>query len=233
MLALLLMGALVGVRHALEADHVAAVAALTTRSASLGDRVKLAAAWGGGHAASLMVAGAALVLLGVSLPEPAARGFEALAGVVLVALGVDVLRRVRERRIHVHVHQHGDAAPHVHVHAHAGESAPHEHSPHHHEHPATPLPRALAVGTLHGLAGSGALVLLALPMLGSPVRALLYVATFAIGSIVGMVLFSLALSLPLVWWPRLLQASTGKIETALGVVTIALGGWMALQAAAF
>ncbi|MEW6270011.1 MAG: sulfite exporter TauE/SafE family protein, partial [Thermodesulfobacteriota bacterium] len=140
---------------------------------------------------------------------------------------------VRARRIHFHVHRHGDGAPHLHAHAHDRDTGSHEHSAHAHQHRATSLPRALAIGTLHGLAGSGALVLVALPMLGSPAQALLYVASFALGSVAGMVLFSLVLSLPLAWCPRLLQASAGKLEAALGVATIAIGGWMALQAAAF
>jgi hypothetical protein len=233
MLALLLMGFLIGVRHALEADHVAAVASLATRSASLGDKLKLAAAWGGGHAASLVLAGAALIVLGVSLPERAARGFEALAGAVLVALGIDVLRRVRARRIHVHVHRHGDGPLHLHAHAHHGDPAPHAESAHAHAHDRARglLPRALALGGLHGLAGSGALVLLSLHALGSAAQAFAYVVTLALGSVLGMVAFSLALSLPLAWSPRLVRASAGRLETVLGLATIALGCWMAVQAA--
>jgi len=228
----LLLGFLIGVRHALEADHVAAVASLATRSASLRESVKVAAAWGSGHAASLVLAGAAVLALGVSLPESVARGFEMLAGVVLIALGVDVLRRARRRRIHVHVHEH-DGARHVHVHAHQDDQRPHDASAHEHEHATGLLPRALAVGSLHGLAGSGALVLLSVQMVESRLQAFAYVVAFALGSVLGMVAFSLALSLPLAWSPRLLQGRTGKLETLLGVATIAVGGWMAVQAAAF
>jgi ABC-type nickel/cobalt efflux system permease component RcnA len=231
-IALLVLGFLVGVRHALEADHLAAVASLATRSASLADKVKVAAAWGGGHAASLVLLGSVLVVLGVTLPDTASRGFELVAAVVLIALGVDVLRRVRRQRVHFHVHQHDGGARHLHAHAH-GDEAAHESSAHAHEHARGLLPRALAMGGLHGLAGTGALVLVSMQLMGSRMQALVYVLTFTLGSILGMVAFSLALSLPLAWSPHLLEASAGRIEAALGVVTIALGCWMAVRAAAF
>jgi hypothetical protein len=231
-IALLVLGFLVGVRHALEADHLAAVASLATRSASMADKVKVAAAWGGGHAASLVLLGSALIILGVSLPESTSRGFELVAAAVLVALGVDVLRRVRRQRVHFHVHQHDGGGRHVHAHAHGGEGA-HDRSRHAHEHARGLLPRALAMGGLHGLAGTGALVLVSLQLLDSGLEAFAYIVTFAVGSILGMVAFSLALSLPLAWSPRLLEASAGRLEATLGVVTIALGCWMAVRAAAF
>jgi len=229
-IALLALGFLVGVRHALEADHLAAVASLATRSASLLDKVKVAAAWGGGHAASLLLLGALLLLLGVSLPESASRGFEFLAGVVLVGLGIDVLRRLRKQRIHFHVHRHGGGARHLHAHAHADDGA-HAVSDHAHAHARGLLPRALVIGGLHGLAGSGALVLVSMQLLGSGVEALAYVLLFALGSILGMVAFSVALSMPFAWSPRLLEASAGRLEATLGVITIGIGCWMAYTSA--
>lgn len=231
MIALLGLGFLIGVRHALEADHLAAVASLATRSASLRDKIKVAAAWGGGHAATLVVGGALLIALGVSLPERVARGFEIVAGVVLAGLGFDVLRRLRRERVHLHVHQHDDGPRHLHMHTHRGEVVQHEESSHAHDHARSLLPRALAVGSIHGLAGSGALVLVSIQLLDSGLQAFAYVVTFALGSILGIVFFSLALSFPLAWSPRLLQVSAGKVEAVLGAATFAVGCWVAVQAA--
>jgi ABC-type nickel/cobalt efflux system permease component RcnA len=227
--AMLLLGFLVGLRHALEADHIAAVATLATRAASLTDKVKVAAVWGGGHALSLIALGSLLIALGTSLPEPVARGFEIAGGAMLIVLGIDVLRRLRARRVHFHVHQHGAGARHVHAHAH-DDRAHHDPTAHDHQHTHGLLPRALAVGSIHGLAGSGALMLLSMQVLGSGLHALAYVLCFALGSILGMIGFSLALSLPLSISPRLLERVSGKLEAALGVVTIGVGCWMALQA---
>jgi sulfite exporter TauE/SafE len=232
MVAVLLLGLLVGVRHALEADHIAAVATLATRAASVTDKVKVAAVWGGGHAVSLIVLGSLLIALGTSLPEPVARGVEIAGGGMLIALGIDVLRRLRARRVHFHVHQHGDRARHVHAHAH-DERSHHDPTAHDHQHTQGLLPRALAIGSIHGLAGSGALVLLSMQLLGSRLHALAYVLCFALGSILGMMAFSLALSLPLSISPRLLERVSGKLEAALGVVTIGVGCWMAVQAVGF
>ncbi|HSP96426.1 MAG TPA: urease accessory protein [Candidatus Dormibacteraeota bacterium] len=232
MLTVLALGLLVGLRHALEADHIAAVTSLASGSGSLLERVKVAAIWGSGHAAALMILGGALVALGTALPEPVARGLEIAAGGMLIALGVDVLRRLRARRVHVHVHQHGDGVRHLHAHAH--DATPHR-APvaHDHRHVRTLLPRALAVGGIHGLAGSGALVVLSMQTLGSGMLAVAYVACFAVGSILGMVAFSLMLTLPFALSPRLLELTAGRLEAAVGVVTISIGCWMALQAAAF
>lgn len=232
MLTVLALGLLVGLRHALEADHIAAVTSLASGSGSLLERVKVAAIWGSGHAAALMILGGALVALGTALPEPVARGLEIAAGGMLIALGVDVLRRLRARRVHVHVHQHGDGVRHLHAHAHDATShrAP---AAHDHRHVRTLLPRALAVGGIHGLAGSGALVVLSMQTLGSGMLAVAYVACFAVGSILGMVAFSLMLTLPFALSPRLLELTAGRLEAAVGVVTISIGCWMALQAAAF
>lgn len=232
LLTVLVLGLLVGMRHALEADHIAAVTSLASRSASLADRIKVAAVWGGGHALSLMILGGVLVALGTTLPERVARGFEIAAGVMLVALGADVLRRLRLRRIHFHVHRHADGARHLHAHAHQPEMR-HDAAAHDHQHVRGLLPHALAVGGLHGLAGSGALVLLSMQMLGSGARAIAYVICFAIGSIAGMVAFSLALSLPFAISPRLLERVAGRLEAALGIATISIGCWMAVHAAAF
>lgn len=233
MLTALAFGLLVGMRHALEVDHLAAVATLARRAGSLAQRVSVAAVWGAGHAFSLIVLGGILIGLGTTLPEPVARGLELAAAVVVIGLGIDVLRRARSQAVHVHSHQHADGARHLHLHAHAGETH-HDPLAHEHEHPAVgrSLPRALAVGSIHGLAGSGALVLLSMQSFGSAPWAFAYVVCFAIGSIAGMMAFSAAVSLPLALSARQAKWAAGGIEYVFGGATIAVGCWMAAQAVA-
>jgi sulfite exporter TauE/SafE len=228
-LAVLLFGLLVGLRHALEADHVAAVTSLSSRSAVPLERIKVAAMWGSGHAASLMLLGGLLVALGMTLPDRLARAFEIAAGVMVIGLGVDVLRRLRARHIHFHVHAHADGVRHLHAHAHAGADGPHAH---HHAHRRGLLSRALAVGSIHGLAGSGALVLLTMETLGSGWRAMAYVTCFAVGSILGMVALSLVVTLPFALSPSLLERVAGRLDAVVGLTTIAIGCWMTAQAIA-
>src|SRR5688572_24493805 len=116
MTSFLLLGVLLGLRHALEADHLAAVAALATGRRSLGRSVLQGAAWGAGHGLVLLAVGAVCLFLRVTVPESLAQVLEAGVGVMLVALGWGVLRRVVKRRIHVHVHRHDDGTVHLHAH---------------------------------------------------------------------------------------------------------------------
>ncbi len=229
---LLGLGFMLGVKHALEADHVAAVASLVTRSSSLKNTVRVASAWGLGHSAVLVLLGSILIALDITLPEKLARAFEFAVGGMLIFLGIGVLRRLRRQRAHAHVHQHSDGARHVHFHSHP-EQLSKPPAPHVHDHTHGLLPRALIVGSMHGLAGSAALILIAAPAMHSAPRALLYLVVFGIGSILGMVLFSVAISLPLQLSARHLSRVSGGLEVALGVTNIALGCWIALHAGVF
>ena len=219
MIGVLLLGLLVGMKHALEADHVAAVATLATRSASVSERVKLASMWGAGHAGTLFLLGGTVLALGLSLPEYLTRAFEGVVGVMLIALGLDVLRRLRSRSVHFHRHHHGDGREHFHAHAHDASRG--------HEHTHGLLPRALLVGSVHGLAGTAALVVLSLQLTQSTVQALLYLATFGLGSVAGMATLSLAISVPVRMTSARLGSAWRMVEGALGVLTIGLGCWMA------
>jgi ABC-type nickel/cobalt efflux system permease component RcnA len=154
-----------------------------------------------------------------------------MAGLVLAALGVDVLLRLRRKRVHFHQHQHDDGLRHLHAHAHEGESVgSHDVLHHHHAHARGTLARALLVGSVHGLAGSGALVVLALQSAGSAGRVFAYVVVFGAGSVIGMVLFSLAVALPLRVQARHWAWASRGLEAALGASSTALGLWIALQA---
>lgn len=221
MTGILLLGFLVGMKHALEADHVAAVATLAARAASPCERVRLASVWGAGHAGTILLLGGTVLALGRSLPDGVARTFEGLVGLALVALGLDVLHKLRRRRIHFHRHRHADGVVHFHAHAHADDAA-HDGHPH-----PTLARRALVVGGLHGLAGSAALVVLSLESTRSTAEALAYLATFALGSVAGMAALSAAISVPVRLSAARLGTAWRLVEGALGVVTIALGGWMA------
>lgn len=233
LITLLGFGFLLGVRHALEADHLAAVASLATRSRSLTATARIAAVWGMGHAAVLVVLGSILVGVEATLPDKLARAFEFAAGAMLVLLGIDVLRRLRRKRFHLHVHQHGDELRHIHLHSHEGEAALDPDHHHHHQHAPALVPRAFLVGSVHGLAGSAAVVLIALPMTDSIARAIAYMAVFALGSILGMVLFSMAIALPLHFSARRLAWTTRGLEGVLGITNIALGYWIAARAGLF
>lgn len=221
MISVFLLGFVMGVRHAFEADHLAAVASLATRSRSLRSGVLQGAAWGLGHTMTLLLLGGTCRLLGQAVPERWAIGLELLVAVMLLVLGVDVLRRIKRERVHVHVHRHGDGTRHWHAHQHAPEAA-HDPSRHEHVHPAHHLPpRALVVGLVHGLAGSAALLLLTLQSV--PSLWLAYIALFGAGSILGMAVLSAAIMVPLQAASHRVTRLQNGLEAVVGLTTLALG----------
>lgn len=213
-------------KHATEADHLAAVATLATRQSTLLQTVRQGVAWGVGHTTVLLVVGAIILMLGKAVPERMAQALEFCVGVMLVVLGVDVLRRLIRQRMHVHVHSHGVGVTHLHLHGHAGESD-HRLSQHQHVHaPRLPL-RALVIGMIHGMAGSAAMVLLSLAAAPTIAAGLVYIAVFGVGSILGMALLSAAIAVPLrvsarslTWMHNGMNAAVGAFTCGLGLVMI-------------
>jgi ABC-type nickel/cobalt efflux system permease component RcnA len=221
-ISLLLLGLLLGLRHALEADHLAAVASLATRSKSLRSTVLQGISWGLGHTLTLLAVGALCLLLRASIPDRLAGALEGAVGVMLLLLGADVLRRLRRGRVHVHPHHHADGTLHFHVHSHAPGEA---HDPHHHHHAHGLSRRALLVGLVHGLAGSAALLLVTVSTISSFWLGVAYIAVFGIGSILGMAALAAIISLPLLGSARFAGWSKA-LEAVVGVSTILIGAWV-------
>ena len=138
---------LLGMKHATEVDHLAAVATFATRAGSFTQTLRQGVTWGAGHTLTLMLFGGLLFVLGQSVPPGLEHALETAVGVMLVLLGTDVLRRLARERIHFHVHDHAAATVHVHAHSYRGETAPRKESSHQHAHRSRSWPlRALAVG---------------------------------------------------------------------------------------
>ncbi len=229
-LSILLVGLLLGMQHATEADHLAAVATLATRHSSPRQAMRQGVAWGIGHTLTLMLFGGAVFVLGQAISPGLEQALETAVGLMLIVLGLDVLRRLARERIHFHVHRHDGAQhEHVHAHSHAGEDAPHERSSHEHAHARRWPLRALAVGMVHGLAGSAALVVLSLQSAPSPAIGLGYIALFGVGSIAGMALLSMAIALPLKLSAGYLLGLHRTMTAAVGVFSCVLGAVMVIE----
>ncbi|HHH47070.1 MAG TPA: urease accessory protein [Thiotrichales bacterium] len=228
MTTLLMLGFFIGMRHALEADHVAAVASLATGARSVGETVRQGAAWGLGHTLTLFLFGSVVLLMDTVIPERVADGLEFAVGLMLVVLGADVLRRLKKQRVHFHVHRHADGVAHFHAHSHAGEQGPHDPDHHHHEHTRGFPLRALAVGLMHGMAGSAALILLTLQTVQTPLTGLAYMALFGIGSIAGMAALSAVIAVPMQRTARSLASLHGVMTLTVGVITLGLGLYTAI-----
>ncbi len=228
MLSLLFLGFVIGMRHALEADHLAAVAALASRSTSLRQSLRHGTAWGIGHTLTLFGFGGLVLTVDSVIPQDFARTLELIVGLLLLLLGADVIRRVIRQRIHYHAHRHGNENPHFHAHSHAGEGD-HAHSDHTHAHDRDFPLRALLVGLVHGMAGSAALILLTLEAVESVALGLVYIALFGVGSIAGMALLSVVISVPLRLSARRLTWMHNGLQLSIGCLTLAIGGAVVWQ----
>jgi cytochrome c biogenesis protein CcdA len=221
MFGILGLGFLLGMQHALEADHIAAVSSIAARRSHVTDIVKHGLTWGLGHTLTLFVFAGAALLLGHAIPETMARPIETAVGVMLVGLGAHVLWRLWRDRVHFHKHGHGDGSVHFHAHSHAGEPARHTRAAHIHEHGFRW--RTLLVGLVHGMAGSAALLVLTVSQASSPAAGLGYVALFGIGSMIGMGALSTVIAVPLAVSARWLTSANRVLQGAVGIVTVAIG----------
>ena len=225
MFGILGLGFLLGIQHALEADHIAAVSSIAAGRSQVADIVKHGLTWGFGHTLTLLVFAGAAILLGRAIPETIATPMETAVGVMLIGLGAHVLWRLWRDRVHFHRHGHGDGTEHFHAHSHAGETTPRARAAHAHDHGFRW--RTLLVGLMHGMAGSAALLVLAVSQAPSPVVGLGYVALFGIGSMIGMGALTTVIAVPLVisagwltWTNRALQGAVGLATVSIGIMTV-------------
>lgn len=217
-----LLGIALGMRHALEPDHLAAVSTLAAEQKSARAGLVLGALWGAGHSAALLLVGGSLALVELKMPAALVNGFEVLVAAMIIALGARALvKAVREgRQGQLATHRHG-ALQHTHL-------APGDHL---HVSRWTLATRPLLIGVVHGLAGSGALTALVIADLPSGAARLSYIALFAAGSMLGMALLTGAAGFPLM---RL--ARTPRLATALlgvtGLVSVGMGSWWGVESCA-
>lgn len=207
------LGFLLGLRHALDADHVAAVSTMLAQRPDLRRSGFIGLWWGCGHTAVLLVAGVMVLALKITIPDAVARAFESFVGLMLVALGIALAVTLYREQWHLHAHEH-DGERHVHLHDHRlGDDHVHRHGWR------DSLP-PLMVGMVHGLAGSAALMLVVLSAAHTVWEGMAYILLFGLGSILGMVTLGVLISLPFFYsvsWGRYGQvalrglASVGSI----------------------
>ena len=162
--------AVVGFTHAFEADHLLAVSSIVTRRSTLAEAAKDGVFWGLGHTSTILAIGLLMIVARMAVTEQVFHIFEAGVGMMLIALGLHRIRKVwLYEQKHALAHEH--------------------HTPHHHR-------LAYGVGLIHGLAGSGTLVLLVMTRLQGSVESIAYLLIFGLGSVAGMLLASGIFSLP-------------------------------------
>ena len=217
LLAIVLLGFFLGMRHATDPDHVVAVSTIVARHRQRGGAAVIGALWGLGHTLTILVVGGGIILLGWVIPPRVGLSLELAVGGMLIVLGLRNLSGIRgaatvgathrghdHSGVHVHPHAHGD---YVHTHRHRHDPESHPHTPEQ-----TPLARLdrrlgslglyqvarpVVVGIVHGLAGSAAVALLVLAAIRDPIWSILYLLVFGLGTIAGMMLVTAAIAWPL------------------------------------
>ena len=249
LLSLISLGFFLGMRHATDPDHVLAVSTIVTRQRTLRAALLIGILWGVGHTLTIVVVGAAIILFSVVIPPRLGLTMELAVALMLVVLGMwnltGVLQRIREALtsrgartggLHMHPHTHGD---YVHSHSHG-----HEPDDHGHRDDQTPqawldrrlgrlglyhLVRPLVVGLLHGLAGSAAVALLVLAIIQTPGWAVAYLVLFGLGTIVGMMLITVAVAAPMLYTARRLSGIDRRLRIASGLLSLGFGLFLVYQ----
>lgn len=241
-LPIIVLGFLLGMKHALDVDHLAAVSTIVAGQRSRWRSALVGAYWGIGHSVSLLVAGGIIVYFDLRFGPLVSAAMESVVGLMLIVLGGRVLLRMRHGgTIHVHAHHHGKRR-HVHPHIHepgnghpggdvahggiSGDSAGHAHG-------AFGGRLSLLVGSIHGLAGSAALTLMLLPSMQTRLGAIMYLVVFGIGSILGMALSTYLVSIPLSALKaggkagRILAVCAGCLSLFVGIILmLEMGTWL-------
>lgn len=223
-LAILGLGLVIGLRHALDTDHLAAVSAIVSERKNLLSSMLIGGLWGIGHTISLLIAGIAVIFLHVQI-EKYEKPLEFCVALMLIALGANVLIKLaRGGKLHFHEHEHGGHR-HVHPHVHDGQPEPEVHT----HHGLKIGFRPLIIGMIHGLAGSAALMLAVLATIQSTALAFAYIVIFGIGSIGGMMVMSLLLSLPIHFTAVSFTRTNLVVRVLAGIFSLGFGLFMAYE----
>jgi ABC-type nickel/cobalt efflux system permease component RcnA len=220
---ILLISLALGLRHATDPDHLAAVTSLIVSDGERGRVTKaglMGLLWGLGHATTVVLVGVPLVLLGRFLPETAAKAAEVAIGIIIALLATRLLLRWRRGLYHAHSHD-GELA-HRHVHSHASGGS--------HEHRASLRTHffSYGIGLVHGIGGSGGLTLLLLSTMSDKGQATIALLLFATGTALSMALLSSALGVAIAGGP--IGSNFGRLAPALGVLSMIFGACYALGA---
>ncbi|RFB15248.1 urease accessory protein UreH [Bacillus sp. HNG] len=204
----LALGFILGIRHAIEPDHVIAVSTIASQSKKLWNASLAGVFWGIGHTVTLFLVGLVVILMKNEIPEKWAMSLEFLVGIMLVYLGVKTIVSFKNTVIHKqHVHHHQTSMEHE----------------HHNKHKGTSYLGSMFIGFVHGLAGSGAMVLLTMGTVKSVGEAAIFILIFGVGTVIGMLLFTTIIGIPFVLSKKRRTVSgtfgliTGAISTVFGV----------------
>jgi high-affinity nickel permease len=246
LLSIIALGFFLGMRHATDPDHVIAVTTIVSRERSIRHAALVGAFWGLGHTITILVVGSAIILFGLVIPPRVGLTMELSVGLMLILLGIlnlsGIMRRITETVTPLHPSQHS----HSHGHGDYVHSHPHGHSPEIHGHAENRTPvgwmdrmfgrlglyqviRPLAVGIVHGLAGSAAVALLVLTTIRVPAWAVVYLLVFGVGTVAGMMLITAAIAIPFTFSENRFARLNRGLGLFSGALSLAFGLFIVYQ----
>jgi high-affinity nickel-transport protein len=214
-LSLLALGFFLGMRHATDADHVVAVSTIVAREKRLGAACLLGAVWGIGHTVTIFLVGVAIIFLHIVIPARVGLSMEFAVGLMLVLLGALNLAGRGLGALASAEHEH-DGSRHTHALTFGWLE-----SPGHFQ-----LWRSLAIGLVHGLAGSAAVALLVLATIQEPRAAVVYLLVFGAGTLAGMLVISAAMESSMLFLVRHGLAFERALTVGTGVLSLVFGAWV-------
>ena len=224
-LSVLGLGFVLGLKHALDPDHMVAVSTIVSESKSVKRSSLVGMFWGVGHTMSLLCAGIVVIALKVQISERVALWMEFAVALMLIFLGLKaMMKSLRGWKLHRHRHTHdGSTHAHLHLHREGDEQA------HRHRHLIGVGARPFFVGMVHGMAGSAALTLLVLATIPSALAGLIYIAVFGLGSVGGMLIMSSLISLPFVLTRKRFNVLSEGLQVAVGLFSLGFGLFLTWQ----
>jgi high-affinity nickel permease len=222
-LTLLGVGFLLGMRHALDTDHLAAVSTVLAERPSLLASGAVGLWWGIGHTMTLLLIGSVVLAWGLHIPPQLEMIAESGVALLLIILGGTLAGKLYRERWHVHSHHHDDGERHVHFHSHQRQQG------HAHRHWMVDSIRPLCIGMAHGLAGSAALMLMILATTSDMSSGLLSILIFGIGSIIGMMMIGLTISVPVIYSHSISQRLFMGVQGLASLASVSIGLWMLIK----
>ena len=227
----LIVALLLGLRHAADPDHLAAVSTLLLQEQNGARRAALLGlVWGLGHATTLFAFGIPVVLFSAYLPDPVQRAAEVLVGVLIAGLAVRLLIRWRRGYFHIHPHRHGTLR-HVHGHVHnhgQGIGQPVQHTHPHVQRLGRSPATSFGMGLVHGMGGSAGAGMLLMGTVSGKAQGLVVLLVFAAATAASMSLLSMVFAHTLA--QRAVRRRLAELIPALGAAGVLFGAWYSIGA---